>query len=88
MKEKELERIFKALANRRRLSILKYLKKNKDAPVGEISEHIRLSMKATSKHLSVLAAADILNREQRGSLGFYWLVGDMPKFVLDIINNL
>ena len=88
MKEKELERVLKALANRRRLAILKYLKKNKDASVGEISEHICLSMKATSKHLSVLAAADILNRQQRGSLGFYWLAGDMPKPARDVIKNI
>jgi DNA-binding transcriptional ArsR family regulator len=70
---KELERSLKALANRRRLAILKYLKANKEAPVSEIAQEIHLSFKATSKHLSVLSAADIVERDQRGLQMFYRL---------------
>lgn len=68
---KNLERPLKALANRRRLAILKYLKKNKEASVVEIAGAIRLSFKATSKHLAVLAGADIVEREQRSLFMFY-----------------
>lgn len=68
---KDLERSLKALANRRRLAILKYLKEQREAPVGEIAGAIRLSFKATSKHLAVLAAADIVERDQRGLQMFY-----------------
>ena len=68
---KELERPLKALANRRRLAILKYLKQEREAPVGEIAGAIRLSFKATSKHLAILAAADIVEREQRSLQMFY-----------------
>ena len=60
MKEKEFERHLKALANRRRLAILRYLKKHREAPVGEIAHEIKLSFKATSKHLAFLAAVDIV----------------------------
>ncbi len=62
---KELEKPLKALANRRRLAILKYLKQNREASVGEIAGTIKLSFRATSKHLGILAAADILDKEQR-----------------------
>ena len=62
---RELERILKALANRRRLAILKYLKKTHEATVGEIAGEIKLSFKSTSKHLCVLAGADIIERDQR-----------------------
>lgn len=64
MKEKELEKIFKALANKRRLSILKYLKLKGKKSVGDIAEEIKLSFKATSKHLMILAHADIVDKEQ------------------------
>ena len=70
---KELERALKAFANRRRLTIVKYLKEVKEAPVGEIAHEINLSLKATSKHLAVLAAADVVERDQRSLQMFYRL---------------
>jgi len=63
---KELERDLKALANKRRLTILKYLKRVRKASVGDIAGEIELSFKATSRHLSVLASAGILEKEQEG----------------------
>ena len=73
MRNLNLEKVLKALANRRRLAILKYLKENGEAPVAEIAHEIDLSFKATSKHLRVLSAADILERNQRSFQGFYSL---------------
>ena len=61
------------MANRRRLAILQYLKENKEASVGDIAEKIRLSFNATSKHLKVLYAADIVDREQRSLQMYYKL---------------
>jgi DNA-binding transcriptional ArsR family regulator len=64
---KELEKTMKAFANRRRLAILKFLKsRTKPATVGAIAREIELSFKATSKHLGVLRAAEIIDREQTG----------------------
>ncbi|MDP3956456.1 MAG: metalloregulator ArsR/SmtB family transcription factor [bacterium] len=68
---KKLEKTLKALANRRRLAILKHLKENREASVGDIANTIDLSFKATSKHLSILAAIDIIEREQKSSQVFY-----------------
>ncbi len=65
-KGKEIERIMKALANHRRLLILWYLKDKKEATVGEIAEHLKLSFKSTSRHLSVFSSADILDKKQIG----------------------
>ncbi len=66
----------KALANRRRLAILRFLKTKKEVSVGDISEEIKLSFKATSKHLGVLSAAGIVDREQRSLQMFYHLSSD------------
>ena len=83
-----LERTLKALANRRRLAILAYLKRNREASVTEIAAAIKLSMKATSKHLRVLLLADIVEREQR-SLAMYYGLATSPqqpiRAVLDLL---
>ena len=70
---KELERALKALANKRRLAILKYLKSVSQAPVADIAGKIDLSFKATSKHLGILSACDILEKEQKSLQVFYRL---------------
>ena len=64
MNEKELEKMLKALANRRRIAILKFIKKSGSASVGEVASAIKLSFKATSKHLMILSNANILEKEQ------------------------
>jgi DNA-binding transcriptional ArsR family regulator len=80
MKGKEsntsVERVLKALANRRRIAIVRYLKTHKKATVGDIAEDIKLSVKSTSKHLALLAAVDILDREQQST--FYVLQHPAP----------
>ena len=73
---KELEKIYKALANRRRLEIIKFIKKQREASVGQIAEHLKLSFKSTSRHLAILRGADILEKEQKGLIAFYSLNGD------------
>lgn len=85
---KKLEKILKALANRRRLAILKYLKENKETPVAEIADKINLSFKATSKHLGVLSAVDIIEREQKSSQMFYRLSAAQEppaKYIISIL---
>lgn len=73
MKEKEIERILKALANKRRLAIIKYLQSNRRASVGDVAEAIKLSFKATSKHLLILDHVDLVEKEQIGLTVIYFL---------------
>jgi DNA-binding transcriptional ArsR family regulator len=68
---KHLEKIFKALANRRRLAIVFYLKRAPGANVGGIAAEIKLSLRATSRHLVQLERAGILEKEQRSKEVFY-----------------
>ena len=81
---KNLEKIFKALANRRRLSIIKLLAKNKELPVAEIAERINLSFTSTSKHLRMLHQLDILDRRQE-SLVVYYRLANPPPLVIKIL---
>ncbi|KKR46322.1 MAG: Transcriptional regulator, ArsR family [Parcubacteria group bacterium GW2011_GWB1_40_14] len=83
---KELEKIFKAFANKRRLAILAYLKRSGEATVGDIAAEIKLSFKSTSKHLYVLAAADIIEKDQRGPQVFYQLTPNPRSSVRQLID--
>ncbi len=85
MKEVELERGLKVLANRRRLAILNLLKKRREASVGEISEAIRLSFTSTSKHLTMLERAGFVEKEQRSLNVFYRLSADSSKLAVTVL---
>lgn len=84
MSEKELEKVLKALANKRRIAILKFIKKSGRASVGEIASAIELSFKATSKHLIILSNTDILEKEQESLTMFYFL----PKKLNPLVSKL
>lgn len=88
MKEKDLEKIFKALANKRRLTIISLLKKEKDLSVGNIAEKIKLSFKSTSKHLSILASVDIIVKEQKSSQVFYRIPQNSNEFIRKILPSI
>lgn len=85
---KKLERVLKAAANRRRFLILAYLRKKGEAPVGNIAEHIHLSFKATSRHLAVLFAADLVDRTQRSSEVFYRLSDTAHPIAREILTHI
>lgn len=78
----------KALANLKRLHIIRALKEGNEKFVGEIADDINLSIRATSKHLKILSAADIVEKEQRGPQIFYTLspnLDPISKLVLSYV---
>ena len=84
---KKLEKTLKALANRRRLAILAYLKRLGEAKVGAVAQEIGLSIKATSRHLVLLSRAGIVEREQRGLEAFYSLA-DRQETVVECVASV
>ncbi len=85
---KEYERVLKALANRRRLAIIAFLKKRNEATVGTIADHIKLSFTSTSKHLNMLARVDILDKRQQGLEVYYFLGAKIPSIIQSTISRL
>ena len=77
---RETEMQLKALANRRRLTVLKYLEHKGQASVGSIAAEIKLSFKSTSAHLLILSACGLLDREQTSTTVLYRLA--RPNSVL------
>jgi len=78
---RNLERLFKALANRRRLAIMQYLKSRRQAAVGDIAAFLKLSISATSRHLSLLASVELVESEQRSLQVYYQLTTPRPKLI-------
>ena|SRR3989338_3023630 len=89
--KKGLEQIkvdLKILAENHRLEILQYLKKKREAPVGEIADHVKISFKATSKHLLFLAKKEILKRRYDGPFVLYSISDNLSGFNKLIISHL
>ena len=76
---KSIEKILKTLGNKRRLAIIYFLGKIKQANVSDIASEIKISLKATSKHLLQLFNFDIIEREQRGLEMWYKLSKNMEN---------
>jgi len=88
MNERELEKPLKALANKRRLAILGYLKRSKESSVGDIAHKIELSYRSTSKHLGILSSAGIVEKEQRSTVIYYHLNPVIFRDYSNIISKL
>ena len=87
---KQLEKIFKGLANRRRLAIIRLLAKKKELPVADIAHEINLSFTSTSKHLGILRQLDVVDRRQESLTVYYRLaqpLHSLIKQVLPYISN-
>jgi DNA-binding transcriptional ArsR family regulator len=88
MKEVEMERLLKPLGNRRRLMMLTFIRKRKSAHVGQIAEAMRLSLTATSRHLSLLERVGYLEKEQENLYVYYRIASDAPKILSNVLAAL
>ncbi len=83
-----IEWIVKALANRRRLAIVQLLAQQRGLTVEQIALHLRLSIKATSKHLVKLSRANILEREQISLFAYYRLRAPLHPIASVVLASL
>lgn len=88
MKYQEVEKNYKALANRRRIAIIHFLYKENKARVNDISENIKLSFKSTSRHLQVLKAIGMIDSEQVGLEQYYYLTDKNNFFIKHLLSFL
>jgi len=87
-KLKELELQLKAVANARRLHILKYIKEKKGATVGEIAKELHISHFPTSQHLRILKAAGIVKYSKKWKYVFYRLALPQKEPIKKVISLL
>ena len=68
--------LFRALANRERIRVLRVLVVFRELSVTEIAEATKLNLTALSGHLKVLAAAGVVWRRRSGRVVYYRLAED------------
>jgi len=88
MTDKELEKLHKALANRRRVALMRYLHTKKDADLATLSGHLKLGYKSTSKHLIQLAAAGMVDKDTRSGIVYFSLSKTIPTLAAHTLKLL
>lgn len=78
----------KIVADENRLGILKFLKKRKTVSVGEIADNLKISFKATSKHLLFLVKKGVLVRHPDNPFVIYSLTSNLPESIKNIVSFL
>ncbi len=69
----EWAKIFRALSNENRLKIIQLLHRRRAMMVTGVAEQVKLSFKATSKHLIMLSQLGILHHDARDGKVYYSL---------------
>lgn len=82
---KNLEVVFKLFANQKRLQIIKLLIKKGNLTLTDIASEIKLSIKATSKHLLYLNRGGMLISYRRANYMFYNITPGLSGYVLYFI---
>ena len=68
--------------------IINFLKRKEQASVGDIASEMKLSFRATSRHLLLLSNVEILERDQRGPQIFYKIASPLGSMVRAIVSLL
>ncbi len=83
---KRWTKIFKALANRKRLEIIQLLSDGEERPVKMIAAEIHVTMPGTSRHLSILTNVDVLDSTGKEAHVYYYLNPKMPSDIKRIVD--
>ncbi len=78
--------LLKALANTKRLEILKLLS-DSEKSVGSILENLDLTQSALSQHLAVLRKSKVLKTKRRAQQIFYILEDEDIKKILNLLEK-
>lgn len=74
MKEpKKLERIFKGVANHRRIQILVLIKKNPEITLFSIAQNLKANFKTIAEHTRRLVIAGLINKARAGNTALHTL---------------
>ena len=77
--EKRWVMVFKALGNVNRIKIMRMLGRSRaDLSVTKIAEALGISIKSTSRHLSILQNLELLESEGKGGFVYYRFHKNVP----------
>ena len=79
------EEIFRALADRTRIRIVRLLFTGREATVCELVDALRLPQYSVSRHLSILRHAKIVGERREGAWRYYSIIPKLESFAGRII---
>lgn len=82
------EEIFRALADRTRLRIIKLLLHASDACVSELMDALQLPQYSISRHLSILRHAGIVTERREGTWKYYYLTARTSGFTVLVMESI
>ncbi|MCX7662015.1 MAG: metalloregulator ArsR/SmtB family transcription factor [Candidatus Omnitrophica bacterium] len=86
--DKEISKIFQALAHPIRLEILELFRKERVMCVCEIVGKLKKEQSVISRHLNTLKLAGILDYEEKGVRSFYKVKNDSVYKILGIAKDI
>jgi len=81
---KDIERLYKGLADESRLKIMFLLNDLGEACVRDIQQVLRVPQPTVSRHLGLLKRMGLVDNHRRGKWNYYYLMKKQP----DIVKNL
>ncbi len=85
-KFKTLERVFKGVANKKRIAILEIIDKNPDFNLDEINKFLKANYQTTAEHVRRVRIAGLINDHFKGQSKSYEL-SPFGKKILKIIRT-
>jgi len=85
---KDIERLYKGLADESRLKILFLLNDMGEACVRDIQQVLRVPQPTVSRHLGLLKRMGLVDNHRRGKWNYYYLVKKQPDIVKHLLHCL
>lgn len=84
---KDVERLYKGLADESRLKILFLLDDLNEACVRDIQQVLRVPQPTVSRHLGLLKRMGLVDNHRRGKWNYYYVVRKQPDMVKYLMNG-
>ncbi len=81
-----MEKVFKALSYHKRLEVLNFLFKKKEAHVCEIADELKIPLMTASRNLTILSRANLIRAKQKRNFVYYSINPNQDWFVKSILS--
>jgi DNA-binding transcriptional ArsR family regulator len=84
----QMESVLKAVANRRRLRMLRVLKKRRELHVGALADEVEIPLKTVSRNLRLMERTGLLVSETRAGRVFYRVGSELSPFAGKLVGAI
>lgn len=85
---KDVERLYKGLADESRMKIVFLLDELGEACVRDIQQVLRIPQPTVSRHLGLLKRMGLVDNHRRGKWNYYYVIKKQPEIVKQLIHSL